>query len=152
MMNAMKGRTLVLVDVENLLGGSDFTAEQVHALRTVVTASVSIPTDAHVTVATSAGGPLVEAGLGWPGARRVWRRGQDGADLALADVALNEDTTGRYQRVVICSGDGLFAVVARYLRAAGLQVTVLARPDALSRALASAAGDIAVLPTLGRAA
>lgn len=145
-------RTLVLVDVENLLGGCGFAAEQVSELRRAVSAALDLPDGTHVTVAASAGAALVEAGLGWPGARRVWRRGHDGADLALADVALNEDTTGRYGRVVICSGDGLFAVVAGYLRAAGLQVTVLARPEALSRALASAAGDVAVLPALGWAA
>ena len=82
-------RTLVLVDVENLLGGGGFAAEQVSELRRAVSAAVDLPDGAHVTVATSAGATLVEAGLGWPGARRVWRRGHDGADLALADVALN---------------------------------------------------------------
>lgn len=138
-------RTLVLVDVENLTVGTHFTAADVAATRVAVQAIASVPADAHVVVATSCGTTLVTAGVGWPGARLVWLPGPDGADLALADVALNEDVADRFDRVVIGSGDGLFAVVACFLTTRGLGVTVVARHRSLSRKLAAAVPDVRVI-------
>ncbi len=146
-------RTLLLVDVENLIGGTGFTSADVTALRHQVEAAAGVKATTQAVVATSCGAPLVEAGLGWTGARCVWMRGHDGADLALADVALNEDVASRYSRVVICSGDGLFAVVARYLSTMGVHVTVVATQRSLSRHLAHVAHEVRLLDhALGRAA
>jgi hypothetical protein len=150
--NKTSDRTYVLVDTENINGGSDFTSGDVGKIRTLIESAVILPDGVQVAVATSCGAALVEAGLGWPGARRVWNPGKDGADLALADIALNEDLVGRFDHVVICSGDGLFAIVARFLRAAGVRVTVVSRPEALSRLLACEAAEVVFLPALRRAA
>lgn len=54
---------------------------------------------------------------------------------SLADVALNEDVASRFERVVICSGDRLFAIVAKYLLNSGLRVEVVARKGSISGAL-----------------
>jgi len=151
-MHINANRTLVLTDIENIHGGTDFTVEDVCLTRRLITSAVALPRDAHVVVAASSGQGLVTAGLGWPDARRVWLAGHDGADLALADVALNEDVVVRFNKVVICSGDGLFAVVARYLQVAGLEVVVVSRPKSLSRALADAAENVVLLSASGRAA
>lgn len=146
-------RTLILVDVENLSGGTDFTASEVTDLRHRVEAAAGCTATTQAVIATSCGAALVEAGLGWAGARCIWMRGHDGADLALADVALNEDIIGRYDRVVIGSGDGLFAVVSRYLVHMGIHVTVVAAAGSLSRQLARVAHEVRVIDdTLGRAA
>ncbi len=147
------GRVMMLVDVENLHGGSRFTVADVGIIRVNVGQVSGMPPEGQVVVGASSAAGLVEAGLGWPGARRVWIPGRDGADLALADVALNEDVVNRFARVVICSGDGLFAVPARYLRLAGLSVTVVAVAGRLSRQLAATATDVRLLPAgMGRAA
>lgn len=114
--------------------------------------AAALPNDAQVVVAASSGTGLITAGLGWPEARRVWMAGHDGADLALADVALNEDVVGRFNKVVICSGDGLFAVVARYLQVSGVEVVVVSRPKSLSRPLAEVAQSVVLLRASGRAA
>lgn len=151
-MHINANRTLVLADIENIHGGTDFTVEDVCLTRRLITSAAALPRDAHVVVAASSGQGLVTAGLGWPDARRVWLAGHDGADLALADVALNEDVVVRFNKVVICSGDGLFAVVARYLQVAGLEVVVVSRPKSLSRALADAAENVVLLRASGRAA
>lgn len=151
-MDSTSRRTLVLADIENMQGGTDFTSEDVRITRRLIESVSQLPQDAHVVLATSSGQSLVTAGLGWPEARRVWLPGHDGADLALADVALNEDVVDRFHKVVICSGDGLFAVVARYLHLAGMEVAVVARRESLSRALAAAAGQVVLLPARGRAA
>lgn len=146
-------RTLILVDVENLSGGTDFTAADVTDLRHRVEVTVGCTAGTQAVIATSCGAPLIEAGLGWPGARCIWMRGHDGADLALADVALNENVPGRYKRVVICSGDGLFAVAARHLVNMGVHVTVVSTAGSLSRHLARVADEVHLLDNaLGRAA
>jgi hypothetical protein len=140
----VKDRALVLVDVENLCGGGSFVAAQVAGMRATVTDAVG-PGPVQVVVAASSGAGAVEAGIGWPGSRLVWRPGRDGADLALADVALNEDVVARFDRVVICSGDGLFAVVANYLARHGLHVRVIARAGHVSRQLARVAAEVHLL-------
>jgi NAD(P)-dependent dehydrogenase (short-subunit alcohol dehydrogenase family) len=53
--------------------------------------------------------------------------------LALLQVLATEKVDFRYDRVVIGSGDGIFAFPAARLQAAGCEVTVVTRPDALSR-------------------
>lgn len=148
-----RSRTMILVDIENLCATPRFHAVDVVAVRAVVEriSDPPNPTQA-VVVAASSGEGLVEAGLGWAGARKVWRPGHDGADLALADVALNENVPERFDRVVICSGDGLFAAVARYLIHRGVQVTVLARNASLSRRLAHAVDDVRLIDDELRAA
>jgi hypothetical protein len=138
------GRALMLVDPENLLGGGSFRAAQLATIRRPLLAAAGVGRP-QVVVAASSGRGAVEAGLGWPGSRLVWRPGRDGADLALADVALNEDVVARYQRVVICSGDGLFAVVANYLGRHGVHVSVIAPRGGLSNRLAQVAAEVHVL-------
>lgn len=138
-------RDLVLVDMENLCGGTRFTATQAAAVRAAVTALASLSPIAHVVVGASCAAALLEASLGWSGARLVWRPGHDGADLALAAVAFTEDVVGRFDRVVICSGDGMFTLVARYLQRHGMPVTVVSRRDALSGQLRRAVADVRTL-------
>ena len=82
----------------------------------------------------------------WPcAARRLVRSGPDGADLELLAVLANEDVAARFDRVVIGSGDGIFAIGAAELQAAGCAVTVVTRSGALSRQLAFAVRDVRFL-------
>jgi len=84
----------------------------------------------------------------------VVRSGPDGADLALVEIVEMEDVAVRFDRIVIASGDGIFAHPAAQLQASGVAVTVVSRPDALSRQLKLAARDIRYLdlmPKLGPA-
>lgn len=141
----LTGRTAVLVDIENIIGSTNFDACDVTMARARIHEMVDCPDDAHVIVATTVGHLLCPAHAGWPGARLVWRRGKDGADLALADVALNENLIARFDRVVLASGDGIFAVVATWLQQHGVAVTVVSRPESLSRALAGRVADVRLL-------
>lgn len=138
-------RDLVLVDMENLCGGTEFTAARASAVRTELAALAGLAPAAQVVVGASCAAALLEAGLGWPGARLVWRPGHDGADLALADVVFTEDVVSRFDRVVICSGDGMFTLAARYLRQRSVTVTVVSRPEALSRQLRRSVHDTRTL-------
>jgi hypothetical protein len=140
-------RSLHLVDVENLLGGTSFTETDV-----VVAAA------AYGTVAAVAAGDLVVVSsshhtafatwFGWGDARRVVRSGQDGADLALIEIIETENVAMRFDRVVIASGDKIFAVSAAQLQAAGVEVTVVSRRQSLSRQLRLAVRDVRYLDLL----
>ena len=145
---------MVLVDIENMFSGAFFCSAQVTVLRSVVEGAVDLPDDVQVVVAASSMEGLFQAGWGWSGARAVWRPGKDGADLALADVALHESIASRFARVVICSGDGLFAVVARYLLLRGVAVCVVAIPGSLSQSLRRVVADVHLIPApvIGRVA
>lgn len=136
---------LHLVDVENLLGTPWFTRHAVVDLRRVYDAVSAASNPAHYLVGTSAGPNLVEAGLGWGQGQMVFSKGKDGAERAmLAEVTLA--TASRYDRVVIGSGDGIFADLAASLQSSGIAVRVVSRPRSLSRALSLAVRDARFLP------
>jgi len=56
-----------------------------------------------------------------------------------------ESVTTRFDRVVIGSGDGIFAYEAARLQAAGVRVTVVTGRGALSRQLGFAVRDVRYL-------
>jgi NYN domain len=136
------GRVLHLLDIENLLGGPTFTLADARSIRAVYAATAPTGVVNQVVLATShhAAAP---AWFAWPqSARRLVRSGPDGADLALIDVIATERLAERFDRVVIGSGDGIFALVAKWLEGAGVRVTVVARRGSLSGALRRAVSDI----------
>lgn len=135
-------RSLHLIDVENLLGGTAFTE-----------ADVAATAVAYATIASMAAGDLIvlasshftaaAAWFGWPAsARRLARSGIDGADLALLDVLRTENVERRFERVVIASGDHIFAGAAMQLIRQGVEVTIVTRLRALAQELALAVHDI----------
>ena len=138
-----RGRELHLVDVENLLGGV-VTEQAVRELRREfddLVASSCPPDDIHQVVATSTWRTLAEAAFGWEVARPVFRDGPDGADLALLDAG-DWRPEERFSKVVIGSGDHIFAAYARRLRSAGVEVIVVSRPESLAYELRRAASTV----------
>jgi hypothetical protein len=139
------GRILHLVDVENLVGGADFTRVEAAAVRQGYEGTAPAGVGDQLIIATSHHA-AVAAWFAWPAkARRLVRSGVDGADLALLAVLALERVETRFDHVVIGSGDGIFAFPAARLQAAGCQVTVVTRPEALSRQLRLAVRDIRLL-------
>ena len=130
-----QGRTLHLVDLENLIGDpaakGPIVGETYARYRSlagwrrgdqsVVAANPSLLGELAFVV-----DPLV--------ALRV-ARGEDGADLHLLAAAPPEWVAKRFGRLVIGSGDHIFARRARTIRDLGVQVTVVSRIDALAGAL-----------------
>lgn len=137
-------RSVVLVDLENLVGTTLPTRREVANLRNALTRAAGIQPGDEVILATS----HVTARFvwfQWPGVRRLVRSGVDGADLALLDAIREEQLADRFDRVVIASGDGIFADACAELDAAGCRVLVISRPGALSRRLAAVAPELALL-------
>ncbi len=142
----LRGRRLVVVDIENVAGGAIVDGLLAADSRSRVDhAFVRRPTD-HVIVGTCHIG-LLHAGLAWPGARVVVRSGTDGADLALLDVLINEQIHERFDEVALVSGDGIFVEAVAELENLGVHVTVVSDPECCSKRLRLAAGGVAWLPT-----
>jgi hypothetical protein len=137
-------RTMHLVDVENLLGGTSFVESDV-ALAAVAYGAVADVSFGDLTVIASSHYTALAAWFGWPKARRVVRSGPNGADLALIRVIETENLAASFDRVTIASGDGIFAHPAARLQSEGVAVRVVTRPESLSRALTFAVRDVRFL-------
>jgi hypothetical protein len=138
-------RDLLLIDLENLIGGSVATEEDVR-LAIALTTAVAHSTH-HLTVIAT--GPKLFPATAWswpPSARRLLGSGLNGADKALLDVLNNEAVDQRFDRLVLASGDAIFADSVAGLASKGLPTAVLARPSALSNKLRLAATTLNLLP------
>ncbi|GAA1740428.1 hypothetical protein GCM10009809_39950 [Isoptericola hypogeus] len=141
-----RGRTLHLVDVENICGTGRLTADRVRNARELVAPHPQAP-GSHLWVVAASSSDAALALAGWENARRVAQHGKDGADRALLE-ALDEQVAARYSHVVVYSGDGIFADPLARLSAHGVGTTVVARPEQLSARLRLAARRIVLLPSL----
>jgi hypothetical protein len=132
------GRRIVLIDIENIVGGGVLMPEQVQAAQAAIAAAVVPRNDDQVVIACGRFSVDV-VGFEWRGPRRlVFRAGMNGADLELLDILETERVGDRFAEIVLVSGDGIFAEVVSRL---GLHadVTVASRAESCSRRLRMAA-------------
>lgn len=116
-------RTIHLLDIENLHGGTDLTGDDARRIWQVYSGyALNIARGDQVVVASSS----YVAKTVWfalpQNIRRLVRDGRDGADLALMDDLDLPHASSRFSRLVIASGDGGFTSTALAARAAGLSV------------------------------
>lgn len=135
---ALRGRRLVVVDIENVVGGAVMATEQAVGAHLCIDEALGLKDCEQVVIGTSHMG-VIATGLGWRGPRIVARSGENGADLALLEVLTEERVEERFGEVVVVSGDGIFTEAVAALGAVGVQVTVAARPEACSNRLRMAA-------------
>lgn len=128
-------RSLHLLDLENLVGDPRATAPLVHAtLMRYLRAARWRPGD-HVIIASNPGlmrHVVFEPPVPW-NAHATW--GPDGADVMLLSLAPPELVVRCYDRLVIGSGDHIFAARAQAARALGVEVLVVARAGSCSSRL-----------------
>jgi hypothetical protein len=136
------GRTICLVDIENCVGTSAISPEQVEAVRLAISRAAP---NAVMKVVACSHHNACSTMFGFIGARVILRSGPDGADLALLDVIEHEQVDGRFGKVIIASGDGIFAPACRRLRSCGVYVEVLSLPDRLSGELAASCSNVRYL-------
>ena len=132
-------RTLHLVDLENLAGGTRHSThrfvETVHRYREVARCR-----DHDIVIAACECQVWRQVAFELPEAWRCWAGyGPDGADLALLEAAPIEWVTGRFQRLVIGSGDHAFVPLVLAARIAGLEATVVSRTGSIHHLLYRAA-------------
>lgn len=141
---AMRGRRLVVVDIENVSGGALVTKAMADWARAVVEAALQISDGEQVVIGTSHMG-MFNAADAWPSARVKVRSGENGADLELLDVLGTEHVEERFDEVLLISGDGVFADAVAHLGRCGVKVTVAAWSTSMSARLRLAAGCIVYL-------
>lgn len=143
-------RTLHVVDVENVLGGTHETADvhQVAEALSAYDAAVGARPD---DLTFYGANPALQFRVHEATARGrvVGRRGPDGADDALLDMVAGDWVVERFDRVCIGSGDHAFAPFAAALRTAGVHVVVACAPGRISAELYRAASEhVALAPVL----
>jgi hypothetical protein len=140
-------RALHVVDIENLLGCARPTLAEVGACYQAYR-----PLIAHDLVVVACNhGAFSSVAWAWPGARLLVRSGEDGADKALLDVLTSERVEQRFAAVAVASGDGIFAEAIGRLGGLDVSVTVVSRPESLSRRLRMAARHVLELSPLAAA-
>lgn len=137
-------RELHLIDIENELGTGKPVAHEIAQFRSFYLKTNDVPANAHIVIAASSKETLLEACVGWPNARTVYLPGRDGADLALIQVALEENVEKRYGKVVFASGDHIFADAATTLQGLGVVVKFFARAIHLSRFIRECCDNVTV--------
>jgi hypothetical protein len=132
------GRTLHLVDLENLAGGSAADRATVDDAFVRYERVVRFGEGDHRIVAC--GRRLAYAAKDrWRGALVKAAHGIDGADRVLLAEASPDFVRRRYDRVVVASGDHGFVPLVVALDRFGVEVCVVSRHDALARRLREAA-------------
>ena len=124
-------RTIHLIDIENLCGSCDLTIEAVELAREAYFAATQPGTDDLFVIAASNHNQEAAA-FGWPNGKHVFRSGQDGADIELALVMINEHLDQRFQTVVLASGDGGLAPFAEHLIQLGSELVIVSLSNSLS--------------------
>jgi hypothetical protein len=138
------GRQLILIDIENLTATPKPTADEV--VSAVTTLRMLVPGfDASQRIVACGHRAAPTVAFAFPRARHLWRSGPDGADCALLAVLENEDVDKRFERVTICSGDGIFAPVAAWLGGVDVDVTVVSLRGHLAARLQLAARHVTLL-------
>ncbi len=125
-------RSLHLVDIENLVGLEFDSRSLQYAAACYADIAGVGPLDLVVVASAPRIGVAVKAAF--PSASVRWRSGEHGADLALLEGA-EELPLDRFERLVVGSGDGVFAGIAQRAKLAGLRVTVVSRRAATARSL-----------------
>ncbi len=141
-------RALVLVDAENIASVALPSELRCTADRAELRRALGVRESDHVIVASSHRAARA-VWWAWPAARRIVKSGPDGADLALLRAVDVDDVCSRFTRIVIASGDGIFADLAIELTDRGAEVIVIARRGSISDRLARSASRTVVLPKLG---
>jgi hypothetical protein len=143
--HAPKGRALHLVDVENLMRGPRQPVAEMSESASGYRHLAPVNGGDHVIVAVNPS-LAVDASRVWPGARLLVGFGPHGADLQLLAVVANPEwIAARFDRVVVGSGDGIFAPAVVELRRLGIAVGVISQYDRLSRHLRRSATFVRLL-------
>jgi len=144
-----RGRRLVLIDVENIVGGPCSTEACARWARRRLEDELGPFGDLwsdQVWVGVDGGG-LRNVAWEWSAGRPVEGYGENGADLALLEL-LTDDVRRRFERVVLASGDGIFAERVASLTRRGVHTTVVAHECGLSAPLRIAASEVVLLSRL----
>ena len=142
-------RTAAYIDIENLCGTASPTTYDCELVREFCSEHINPQHTMVIGACSHHAAP--RASFAWPTARWLWRSGRDGADNALLDEIRDTSVKGRFDHIVIGSGDSIFADAVNDLVAAGVRVTVISRSRSLSSRLAHSSVDLVMYDDLPEA-
>lgn len=139
-------RALHLIDLENLAGGPWVSPEAIAATWAAYRGGVPVTESDHVVVGSSS----IFAKKAWfvlpaTGVQRRVRDGQDGGELSMLEDFDLPTYAARFFRLVIASGDGIFAETATRARDYGMHVHLVLGHGLPARALLAAVSTRAKL-------
>jgi len=137
----LRGRRLVLVDVENVVGGAVKTEAQAHWARQEVESKIGFRENDHIVIAAGRKG-VFPSHAAWPTARIEIGLGLDGADLVLIEIMRSENIHQRFEEILLISGDGIFTDEVSKLGSLGARITVVAHEHGLSQRLKMSATNV----------
>ena len=112
------------VDIENLAGTGMLTKDAVSRIHDEY--MLSVPGAASALILVAAGEHNRAAVYnGWRGAIYVFRRGANGADLALIDAFEGIASYEQFDHIYLASGDGGLALLANKAKQLGIGLTVV---------------------------
>lgn len=132
-------RTIFMIDLDNVFGGSSPTRSQVNGAAHTLD---GLRSEGHMVVLAATHHLVSVAGWIAPWARWRWRSGPDGPAEAIAEVLANEAIQERFTHVVLMSGNGSLAGPIAHLAANGVRTTVVCADHKLSKRLRLAAHDV----------
>lgn len=140
-------RRLVLIDIENIAGGSHSTEAEVERALQRLRRAIGIR---HDDVWITACGPtLLTTAMGLFRSRVLLGRGVDGADRQLIECLRPDQVVNRFAAVALASADArAFAEPVRQLAAAGVPTDIYVGAGQPGHALARAARSITAIHSL----
>lgn len=113
-----------LIDIENLAGRGLLSIEDVTKVKFRYERSSIVSQGDFILLAS---GPQNKKAIykAWPGAAYVWKKGKDGAELAILNLICNLNDLSCFERIYIGSGDGKLAQIADRSVLQGTPVTIV---------------------------
>ena len=144
MTQIMSERSMHLIDVENLY--ATHHEERIESWFAQFYRDVVGVGPSDLLTVTADWRHALELGAVFPGARKLWGHGRDGADRELMASIDWPSLTRGCDTLVIASGDGCFVDAAYRARVLELRVVVVSRAESLSTCLASYADTVIEFP------
>lgn len=136
-------RRLVLIDIENYCGKSIISQEDVAKVKTKIKSQPTAGPDDLFIIASSHESNFFSTKRSWAGGEHVFRKGHNGADIALIDAAKRHlPNINSFREVSLFSGDGIFTNLIKECGELGVTTTVVALENQINRSLASAASFV----------
>jgi uncharacterized LabA/DUF88 family protein len=132
---------LFVIDIENYCGKAVLSQQDVASARQSICDSFRPTSEDLIVIGTSHSENFLSVGLVWRGARMVWSKGHNGADLALIE-ALETYRLNSFKEVVLVTGDHIFADKVRQISETGVEVTAVSCRRSLSKKLSVAATNV----------
>ncbi len=139
-----EGRCLGVIDIENLVGGSDQVCpRKCKALWNFLEKQFGhLPIMWVAATGVQARRKHVGLPFDFPGVRFLVRAGVDGADMCLSEVLASEPASHRSARIIIVGGDGRTVPAATDLKAKGCSIIVVGIRGTISRKLLDLADEV----------